>query len=350
MVSELWARDVDLSRHNTLALPSLADHVVTISAQQQLPAVFRRIAALGLPWWVLGGGSNVLLPPHLAGVVVLMRTRGIELLHDHGDHVELEVAAGENWDDVVAHCCAQHWHGLENLSLIPGSAGAAPVQNIGAYGVEIAQFIVAVEYFDVRTQQLCTLDNAGCEFRYRDSVFKHALRGGVVITRVRLRLYKDARVNIEYPALRSQFGNTTGPTPREVREAVIAVRRSKLPDPAVLPNAGSFFKNPIVSAAQFTALQQQDPRLVHYPQADGTVKLAAGYLIERCGWRGRACGAAGVHELQALVLVNRGGASIDDLLRTADAIRADVAARYGVTLDIEPDVIGQHQGSTGQHQ
>jgi UDP-N-acetylmuramate dehydrogenase len=338
------ARDVDLSRHNTLALKAVADVAIDVTDSAQLPSLFAFATERGLPWWVLGGGSNVILPARLHGIVLLMRTRGITQLSGNAredDQVDISVAAGENWDDVVAHCVANRWHGLENLSLIPGSCGAAPVQNIGAYGVEVAQFITAVDYFDVRTQCFATLDNAGCEFSYRDSIFKHALRGRVIITGVQLRLHRMARVNLEYPALRAQFAAGVSPTPAQVRDAVIALRRSKLPDPAQLPNVGSFFKNPIIPHAQFLALQQQDSRLVHYPQADGSVKLAAGYLIDQCGWKGRDDGRVRVHDQQALVLINRGGAAARDMLHTAAAIRADVAARYGVTLEIEPDVVGQ---------
>lgn len=331
------ARDVDLTRHNTLALDATADYAIDVTDVAQLPALIAFARERNLPWWILGGGSNVILPSRLHGLVLLMRTRGLTVLGEDAEHVVISIAAGEVWDDIVAECIDNGWYGLENLSLIPGSCGAAPVQNIGAYGVEIAQFISAVEYFDIASQRFLTLDNAGCEFRYRDSVFKHALRGAAIITRVQLRLSRIASVNLDYPALRAQFSTETTPTPREVRNAVIAVRRSKLPDPAGLPNVGSFFKNPVIPAAQFHQLQRQDAALVHYPQADGSVKLAAGYLVDRCGWKGRDHGPVRVHELQALVLINRGGATARDFLQTAAAIRADVALRYGVELDIEPD-------------
>jgi len=346
MVSELSvsdvtpARNVDLCHSNTLALHAFADYAIEVTDVEQLPALIKFSSQHNLPWWVLGGGSNVVLPARLRGVVLLMRTRGIALLQENDTYVEIGVAAGENWDDLVATCVDNGWYGLENLSLIPGSCGAAPVQNIGAYGVEIAQLVAAVEYFDIHVQRLVTLDNAACEFSYRDSVFKHALRGKAIITRLQLRLSKVADINLDYPALRSQFAVDARPAPREVRQAVIAVRRSKLPDPAVLPNVGSFFKNPVISAARFRDLQKEDAKLVHYPQADGSVKLAAGYLVDRCGWKGRQHGPVRVHELQALVLINGGGATAADFLRAADAIRADVAAHYGVTLEIEPDRFG----------
>jgi len=328
------ARDVDLSQHNTLALNTSADYAAEITDIDQLPALIGFARDLGLPWWVLGGGSNVILPARLPGVVLLMRTRGISVLHEDDSQVEISVAAG-----VVERCIGNGWYGLENLSLIPGSCGATPVQNIGAYGVEVAQLMTAVDYFDVRTQRFSVLDNAGCEFGYRDSIFKRALRGLAIISCVQFRLSKIAGVNLGYPALRSQFSADALPTPLQVRNAVIAVRRSKLPDPVSLPNVGSFFKNPVVSLLEFQRLQQQDATLVHYPQADGSIKLAAGYLVDRCGWKGRIDGPVGVHELQALVLINRGGAAATDLLHTADAIRADVLQRYGVALEVEPDVL-----------
>lgn len=344
------ARNVDLLPHNTLALKAIADYAIEVTDAAQLPSLFAFATARGLPWWVLGGGSNVILPARLQGIVMLMRTRGIALLNgnarENDRHVDISVAAGENWDDVVAHCVTNGWYGLENLSLIPGSCGAAPVQNIGAYGVEVAQFVTAVDYFDVRTQRFAALDNAGCEFSYRDSIFKHGLRGHVIISAIRLRLHKVPNVNLDYPALRSQFPAGASPTPAQVRAAVIAVRRSKLPDPAQLPNVGSFFKNPVIPQARFLQLQQRDSRLVHFPHADGhtdgaAVKLAAGYLIEQCGWKGRTDGPVRVHDQQALVLINRGGATVQDMLHTAAAIRADVQARYGILLEIEPDVIGR---------
>jgi len=334
------ARDVDLSHRNTLALHSVADYAIEVTDVEQLPALIGFAMQRNLPWWVLGGGSNVILLPRLQGLVLLMRTRGIALLHENDTHVEISIAAGENWDDAVARCIDNGWYGLENLSLIPGNCGAAPVQNIGAYGVEVAQFITAVEYFDVAKQRVVLLDNAGCEFSYRDSIFKRVLLGHAIITSVRLRLSKQARVDLQYPALRTQFAPDTTPTPQQVRAAVIAVRRSKLPDPVQLPNVGSFFKNPVVLAQQFRDLQKLDPQLVHYPQPDGTVKLAAGYLVDHCGWKGRDDGPVRVHELQALVLINRGGATQRDLLRTAAAIRTDVAARYGVALEVEPVILG----------
>ena len=339
MVSDAWLRsDVDLSSLNTLALTSTANYLAEITDATQLSAALAFARAQRLPWRVLGGGSNVIVPARVPGLVLLMRLRGITVLHDGDDHVVIAVAAGEVWDDVVAHTLAQGWYGLENLSLIPGSCGAAPVQNIGAYGVEIAQFVVAVDYFDAVDGCQRSVATPDCAFRYRDSVFKHALRDRAIITRVQLRLARKACVNLQYPALAEQFPHGVQPTPHEVRAAVIAVRRSKLPDPAELPNVGSFFKNPLVSSAQFEPLRRADPALPFYPQADGTVKLAAGYLVERCGWKGRVDGAVQVHAKQALVLINRGGADATALLHTADAIRRDVHARYGVALEIEPDL------------
>jgi len=332
-------RDVSLSSLNTLALTSTADYVTEISRVDQLAVALEFARAHQMPWRVLGGGSNVILPAHLPGLVLLMRTRGITLLNEDESSVVIAVAAGEVWDDVVAHTLTQAWYGLENLSLIPGSCGAAPVQNIGAYGIEVAQFIVAVEYFDALDGCMYTVSANECEFRYRDSVFKHALRGRAIITCVHLRLSRAPAISLQYPALAAQFVAGAQPTPHDVRAAVIAVRRSKLPDPAVLPNVGSFFKNPVVSRSQFEPLQLADPALPFYPQADGSVKLAAGYLVEKCGWKGRADGPVQVHAQQALVLINRGGADATALLHTADAIRRDVFARYGVALVIEPDIL-----------
>src|SRR5690606_31466021 len=249
------------------------------------------------------------------GLVLHMRNRGIRIVGEDDSAVYVRAAAGENWHAFVLWTLQRGLGGLENLSLIPGTVGAAPIQNIGAYGTEIREVLHEVSYFDRRSGQLITLDNAGCEFAYRDSIFKRGLREQAIIVEVCFALPKSWQPNLRYAELAQELAarGVTDPEPRTVSDAVISIRTRKLPDPAAIGNAGSFFKNPVVTLAQRDALLARYPDLVSYPQADGSVKLAAGWLIDRCGWKGKSAGAAGVYEKQALVLVNRGGASGSDI-------------------------------------
>lgn len=293
---------------------------------------------------ILGGGSNLVLAGDFDGLVVQVGLSGRALLGDDGDAWLVRVGAGESWHEVVLWTLAQGWPGLENLALIPGTCGAAPIQNIGAYGVELAERCHAVEVLDLADGAVRSFDRVACAFGYRDSLFKGAGRGRYVVTALVLRLPRIWEPRLGYGEVQATLAarGIDRPGPADVAEAVMAIRRSKLPDPAVLGNAGSFFKNPVVSATEALALAAREPGLVRYPQADGQVKLAAGWLIDRCGWKGRiwADGRCGVHERQALVLVNRGGASGADILGLAAAIRADVAGRFGVWLEMEPVVAG----------
>lgn len=317
-----------------MGLPSRADALVRYDDAEQLSQLSDLAARYGKVF-VLGGGSNVILEPQVSGLVIKVETRGIRLLSETDDEVVVEVAAGENWHSFVSHCVDHGWHGLENMALIPGTAGAAPVQNIGAYGVELDQRFHSLLAWDIGAARMVEMGPSDCGFSYRDSVFKRAQPGNWLIAALRLRLSRTWRPVLSYPALAAQLHAAT-PSPRQVFDAVCQVRRSKLPDPAVLGNAGSFFKNPIVNAATVERIRSVDPAVVVYPQEAGACKLAAGWLIERAGWKGRRLGPAGVHERQALVLVNHGGATADDIRRLADAIKADVEQRFGVVLEQEP--------------
>lgn len=270
--------------------------------------------------------------------MVKVESRGIKLLSDDdGDDVVVEVQAGENWHEFVLHCVGQAWYGLENLALIPGTVGAAPVQNIGAYGVELDQRFHSVLAWDLRRARMVELGPCDCGFAYRDSIFKRAQAGHWLIVAVRLRLSRRWQPVLSYPALaQAVSAESAKPTPRQVFEAVCAIRQSKLPDPAVLGNAGSFFKNPIVDASVYERIRSNEPDLVAYPQGNGAYKLAAGWLIDRAGWKGRRLGPVGVHDRQALVLVNHGGGTADDIQRLAEAVKADVERRFGATLEQEP--------------
>lgn len=331
----------DLSAYNTLGLHSIAREVLRYHHQDQLPALSERLAAEHGESFVLGGGSNVVLAPRLDCLVIKVESRGVRLLSDANGELLVEAEAGEIWHDFVQHCVNQGWNGLENLALIPGTVGAAPVQNIGAYGVELDQRMHSLSAWDLVAGRMVDMDAEACGFSYRHSVFKEAQAGRWLIVRVRFKLSTaDAwRPVLDYPDLRRHpqlQGSGDGATARQIFDAVCEIRRSKLPDPAVLGNAGSFFKNPIISADVYEALKRAHPQLVAYPQEDGRYKLAAGWLIDRAGWKGRRLGAVGVHDRQALVLVNHGGATAQDIAHLADAIRADIAARFGVQLEQEP--------------
>lgn len=328
----------DLSSLNTLGLASSAPACVTLRSQDDLPALAGLARSHGGGVLVLGGGSNLVLPPRVRGLVARMALRGIRLAGEDDQARVVEAAAGETWHDLVTYCVGRNWGGLENLALIPGTVGAAPVQNIGAYGVELRDRFAGLVAYDMLRDAWVEMDAGQCAFAYRDSVFKRE-PGRWVISAVRLRLPRRWTPVLDYPDLRRHEGLARSPTVRDVYEVVCAIRGAKLPDPAVLGNAGSFFKNPVVPAVQYDRLRADFPGLVAYPQEDGTYKLAAGWLIDQCGWKGRRMGPVGVHERQALVLVNHGGARSGDVLALAEAVRRDVRERYGLELEIEPVVV-----------
>ncbi|HEX2605478.1 MAG TPA: UDP-N-acetylmuramate dehydrogenase [Oxalicibacterium sp.] len=331
-------RQASLRPFNTFGVDARANAYLAVDAVSLLEAVRRDAELAVLPRLVLGGGSNILLTRDFPGLVLHMQLKGIALVGEDDDAWYVRAAAGENWHDFVQWTLAQGFGGLENLSLIPGSVGASPIQNIGAYGVEIKDRFHAVTLFDFSTGETHVLDKSACAFAYRDSIFKHALRDRAVVLDVTFALPKQWQPNTRYADVANELAarDITDPTPQQIADAVIAIRTRKLPNPAAIGNAGSFFKNPVVTPQQRDALLAQYPQLVSYPQVDGSVKLAAGWLIDQCGWKGKSLGAAGVYENQALVLINRGGASGSDIAQLADAIREDVEKRFGVTLEPEP--------------
>lgn len=292
-----------------------------------------------LPLLVIGGGSNVLLTQDVQALVLRMATRGIRVIEDSGQRVVVEAEAGEIWHAFVLWTLAQGFAGLENLSLIPGTVGAAPMQNIGAYGVEIKDVFAGLTALDRQTGQLRDFTLEECNFGYRDSVFKQH-PGRWLILRVRFALSRAARLHLEYGPVRQRLSEQGihQPTATDVSRAISSIRSEKLPDPAVLGNAGSFFKNPVVSSALAAELKLTHPNLVGYPQADGQVKLAAGWLIETAGWKGFREDDAGVHRLQSLVLVNYGAATGLQLLSLAQRIQEDIARRFNVQLEMEPNL------------
>jgi len=292
----------------------------------------------GRPMMVLGGGSNVLFRGNFDGVVLLNEIKGIELVNEDEDYVYVRAGAGENWDGLVQYCIGRDWAGLENLSLIPGNAGAAPMQNIGAYGVEIRDVFWELEAWNLAKRRVRTFTPVDCEFGYRESVFKGRLKGQFVILNIVLRLRKEPIFHTSYGALRQELGDRRLSI-RAISEAVIRIRRSKLPDPAEIGNAGSFFKNPTVKVRVFEELKGKFPEIVGYPSEGGNVKLAAGWLIEQCGWKGFRSGDAGVHARQALVLVNYGNATGEEIYALSKAVLQSVQDRFGVTLEREVNII-----------
>jgi len=328
----------DLQPLNTLAVPAKAARYVQVTDEASLMDALRFAGEQRLPVLVLGGGSNVVLPARFDGLVIQVAIKGIELVAEDDEHVLIRAGAGEVWQDLVEHTLRKNWFGLENLSLIPGTVGAAPIQNIGAYGVELDTVFDSLTAIRRQDLEPLAFDKAACEFSYRDSIFKRSLRDAVVITSVTFRLRKHGELNISYAPLREALSSIRGErlTPRAVSDAVIAIRRSKLPDPAEIPNAGSFFKNPIVSKDEYESLKRDYPELVSFPAGEGRMKLAAGWLLEKAGWRGHQQEGVGMHAAQALVLVNPGHREGEYVLAYAQRIQQDVRERFGVTLEREP--------------
>ena len=329
---------VSLKPFNSFGVDVKARLFAEAHSDQDVREALAYAASHALPLLVIGGGSNLLLTADIDALVLRMATRGIQIVTDDGERVVIEAQAGEPWHPFVLQTLAQGLSGLENLSLIPGTVGAAPMQNIGAYGVEIKDVFAGLTALDRHSGELRDFNLAECSFGYRDSLFKQQ-PGRWLILRVRFALSRVERLHLEYGPVRQRLSEQgiEQPTASDVSQAICSIRSEKLPDPAVLGNAGSFFKNPLVPAAQVAQLKRQYPDVVAYPQADGQMKLAAGWLIERAGWKGFREGDAGVHKLQALVLVNYGGATGGELLDLAQRIQRDIAERFHVELEMEPN-------------
>jgi len=338
---------VDLSHSNTMALASMADVVVTLTDEAQLDdfmADYGKEGASTKPLFVLSGGSNVLLPANLNAIVLQPQMRGISVTARTDGYVDIEVMAGENWHDLVMHTVAQGWYGLENLALIPGLTGAAPVQNIGAYGVQLEDSLEYVRAYHLPTQTWHQLTAADCEFGYRDSVFKRAPNTWL-ITRVGFRLHTDPRKILasygDVQTVSQRYAEQQGrsqPNPADVMQAIIDIRQQKLPDPKQLPNCGSFFQNPIIPQAQFIALKAIHPTIVGYPMPDAMVKVAAGWLIEQAGLKGRGLAPILTHQKQALVLTNHSPyqATQADVAKAQQHIADIVHEKFAIELAREP--------------
>ena len=328
--------EFDLTAFNTLAMPAKAQFFAELTDLSDLPELLDFIAQNGMPTLWLGGGSNLVLADKVPGCVVHIATKGIELLSESQESVLIKVAAGESWHGLVRQCLDNKWFGLENLALIPGSVGASPVQNIGAYGVEVADRIDRVEVFDTLSSTFRVMQKSECQFAYRDSLFKRN-PGRFIITSVLFELSKHFEAKCSYAALQDWLDvqGVKEPTAQAIFDAVVAVRQSKLPNPDLLPNAGSFFKNPVVSIDCFERLRQTYPGIPHYQDVSG-VKLAAGWLIDQSGWKGVYRDRVGVHKDQALVLVNHSGGTRIDIERLAGEIKQSVLDRFSVQIEQEP--------------
>lgn len=329
--------NVSLKPYNTFGIDVTAERLLIANSTTDIEAASEMHGGIG---HVLGGGSNILLCSAVMGLTVANRLKGISIVKQTDDHVWLQAAAGEQWHTMVMHAVKNGWGGIENLALIPGTVGAAPIQNIGAYGSEVKDVIEEVTYFNHKEKYWATLESSACKFGYRDSIFKNDLKGTAIVSSITLKLTRNPVVNMSYGALSHELEKMqiVSPGIADVAQAVINVRRSKLPDPAVIGNAGSFFKNPVISLDHFTTLRQQYQNIPSYPAGELQVKVPAGWLIEQCGWKGVISGHTGVHKLQALVLVNYGTATGDEIWQLSEEIVQSVKEKFAIELEREVQV------------
>lgn len=334
--------NVSLRPLNTFGVEARARYFVEVNNRGELDELLKHPVLRDQRRLILGGGSNVLFTRDFDGLIIRVRIKGTELSEEKRDYVLLSIGAGEVWHEMVMHCIEHDWGGIENLSLIPGTVGAAPIQNIGAYGVELMQVIHAVDGVDLVTAARRTLAPDECGFGYRDSIFKHALRENFFISSITLRLTKVThQMNVAYGAIREQLerNKIVSPTIRDVSDAVIAIRRSKLPDPAVIGNAGSFFKNPVVAPDVAAEIKRAFPKIPSYSAENQYVKIPAGWLIEQCGWKGKRNGNVGVHAQQALVLVNHGHGTGEEIVELSKQIQQSVKEKFNIALATEVNII-----------
>lgn len=332
--------NISLKPFTTFGIDKKAKFFTTVETLDELKAALLAAKEKQLPVFILGGGSNILLTRDIGGLVIKLEIKGINLVKEEGDQLWVEVGAGEMWHELVLHSIEQDWAGLENLSLIPGTVGASPMQNIGAYGVEIKDLFASLQAMHRETLEMQSFDSEACQFGYRESVFKQAFKDQYVITSVTFRLSKTPNFHLEYGAIREVLAanGIDQPSIRAISDAVIQIRQSKLPDPKEIGNAGSFFKNPTIPTIQFDALKASYPSIPGYPSAEG-VKVAAGWLIEQTGWKGKRIGEVGVHVKQALVLVNYGGGTGEEIKKLSEQIQASVYDKFGVQLQAEVNFI-----------
>lgn len=330
-----------LKKHNTFGMNAFAKEFISVTSTNELAEVLREND--GKKLFILGGGSNMLLTQDVDALVIQVGLKGIDAVWQDDEKVHIKAMAGENWHEFVQYCIEHNFGGLENLSLIPGNVGTTPIQNIGAYGTEIKDVMISCEAMEIATGQITTFTTNDCKFGYRESIFKGKLKDKYIITSVTFGLTKTNHViNTSYGDIAAELTKqnvTLPPTIKEVGDAITAIRQSKLPDPNVLGNSGSFFKNPIITTEEFEKAYLQHPQMPHYTVDDTHVKVPAGWLIEQCGFKGKRFGDAGVHEKQALVLVNYGNATGQDLLELSKNIQETVYNTFGIKIEAEVNVI-----------
>jgi UDP-N-acetylmuramate dehydrogenase len=331
--------NISLKKFNTFGLDVKASTMLEFTEETDIPTIVSLHDLKSKPFLILGGGSNVLFTADYQGLIIHPMNKGIVMVKEDADFVWLRSGAGEVWDDLVAYTVTKQYGGLENLSNIPGSVGAAPIQNIGAYGVEVGEVIEKVRFFNMEKNAFEEYTSDQCEFGYRTSVFKTRLKQKIIISSVCFKLRKKPIVNLSYSSLKNVFSNSKDPSIKKIREAIIKIRKQKLPDPKNIGNAGSFFKNPVIPLETFKKISKSYACLTSYPVDDTHVKLPAAWLIEQSGWKGKQFGNAGVHDQQALVLVNRGNASGKEILTLANQIMDSVYNKFGIHLEMEVNVI-----------
>lgn len=332
-------KNISLKDYNTFGIDVTAEYFLPVTESNHIPELLTD-SSLPQEQHIIGGGSNILLTKNLSGLTLLNQTKGIELLKEDNDYVWLKVASGEVWHELVMYAIEHGWAGIENLALIPGTVGAAPMQNIGAYGVEAKEAIESVTAWHKEQQEFITLNNNDCRFGYRDSIFKHDLKGKVFITHVVFKLNKQPSFHTEYGAIKAELEqmHVDELSIKAIAQAVINIRSSKLPDPKVIGNAGSFFKNPTISTTQYEQLKQEHEQIPSYLVSDDMVKLPAGWLIEQCGFKGCTRGCTGVHEKQALVLVNKNNTTGKEVWNLSEEILQTVQSKFGITLEREVQI------------
>lgn len=328
-----------LTDYNTFHVSASAKYFVELSNESMVSDFLTSEFHKRGPLFVLGGGSNVLFTKDFEGIIIRPMIYGIDTDHGKGTVVKLKVGAGENWDKFVQYCVDHNLGGIENLSWIPGLVGASPVQNIGAYGVEVKDNVVKVEGYSLETGKKFSLGEKDCRFTYRDSIFKNELKGKVIITHVTFKLFKEPVFNTSYPDLQKEMDEYAETTLHNIRQAIIKIRKYKLPDPAETGNAGSFFKNPVIDADRAADLKRFFPDVPLYQTKDGNYKISAAWLIDRSGWKGRKCGNAGTHNRQPLIIINHGGATGDEIYHCAMKIRKAVMNMFGICLEPEVNIV-----------
>ncbi|MBQ8442393.1 MAG: UDP-N-acetylmuramate dehydrogenase [Bacteroides sp.] len=333
-------RDYSLLPHNTFGMDVKASLFIEYDSVDELKEVLTRYVPEHTRWFPIGGGSNLLFTEDFPGVILHSAIKGMDVIHEDAEEIIVRVGAGEVWDDFVAAAVEKEWYGTENLSLIPGEVGASAVQNIGAYGVEAKDLIVEVETVEVTSGEIRIFKNEACGYAYRESVFKRSLKHRYIVTQVSYRLKKTPCFHLDYGNVRSELEKQgCALTLENVRRTIIAIRQSKLPDPMIQGNAGSFFMNPVVPREQFEALLAAYPQMPHYEMDAKNVKIPAAWMIDQCGWKGKQWGRAGVHDKQALVLVNLGGATGKEVIALSEAIQKSVYETFGVSISPEVNFI-----------